>query len=379
MARTFPLRDADGHTVMMVETDYTSEDLFQAFLAETQDILPGDQIDVESPRRWLLIAREVGVPDAENSGNRWSLDHLFLDQDGIPTLVEVKRSTDTRLRRDVVGQMLDYAANAVVYWPAATIQEEFEARCDEEGLDAESVLAEFVQSSEPLNEFWERVATNLLAGRVRMLFVADRIPPELQRIIEFLNGQMNPAEVLGVEIKRYTGEGYQCFIPAVVGKTAEAQAAKSSEQRLKKEWDEGSFFQELESKRGKADALVARRILDWANSRGLRIWWGAGKITGSFYPMYDYAGENHYTIGVWTYGKIEFQFQTIKDQAPFGAASPRLELLDRLNAIPGVSIPPDGIERRPSIYLSLFSEKANLDKLLATLGWYLDEVTAYYC
>jgi len=42
-----------------------------------------------------------------------------LDQDAIPTIVEVKRSTDTRIRREVVGQMLGYAANAVVYCPGA--------------------------------------------------------------------------------------------------------------------------------------------------------------------------------------------------------------------------------------------------------------------
>jgi hypothetical protein len=41
--------------------------------------------------------------------------------------VEVKRSTDTRLRREVVGQMLDYAANAVVYSPVEHLIEHFRA------------------------------------------------------------------------------------------------------------------------------------------------------------------------------------------------------------------------------------------------------------
>jgi hypothetical protein len=39
----------------------------------------------------------------------------------VPTLVEVKRSDDTRIRREVVGQMLDYAANGVVYWPGEVL------------------------------------------------------------------------------------------------------------------------------------------------------------------------------------------------------------------------------------------------------------------
>ncbi len=56
------------------------------------------------------------MPSEEGGAGRWAIDHLFLDQDGIPTIVEVKRSTDTRIRREVVGQMLDSAANAVGRW-----------------------------------------------------------------------------------------------------------------------------------------------------------------------------------------------------------------------------------------------------------------------
>lgn len=42
--------------------------------------------------------------------SRWSLDHLVVDQDAVPTFVEVKRASDTRARREVMAQMLDYAA-----------------------------------------------------------------------------------------------------------------------------------------------------------------------------------------------------------------------------------------------------------------------------
>jgi hypothetical protein len=35
--------------------------------------------------------------------------------------VEVKCSIDTRIRPEVVGQMLDYVANPVVYWPVETL------------------------------------------------------------------------------------------------------------------------------------------------------------------------------------------------------------------------------------------------------------------
>jgi hypothetical protein len=79
-------------------------------LAEYPNVLAGDQ-DSEVRKRWLLVKRELGVASGEDAPDRWSLDHLFLDEEGVPTLIEVKRGSDTRIRREVVGQMLDYAAN----------------------------------------------------------------------------------------------------------------------------------------------------------------------------------------------------------------------------------------------------------------------------
>lgn len=201
MTRTIYLR-TNGRIIEMTQTPYDSEDLFQGLLAESQELLPGDLIDPQSPRRWLLVAREIGIPDQEERSGRWSLDHLFLDQDGTPTFVEVKRSSDTRLRREVVGQMLDYAANATVYWPADFIREQFEVWCDAGARDPAQVLDEFLNGEMTEERFWDAVHTNLLAGKIRLMFVADVIPPELQRIIEFLNERMDPTEVLGVEVRQ---------------------------------------------------------------------------------------------------------------------------------------------------------------------------------
>ena len=60
----------------------------------------------------LLISQEFGIADEEDGSDRWRVDHLFLTPDGLPVLVEVKRASDTRNRREVVAQMLDYAAHA---------------------------------------------------------------------------------------------------------------------------------------------------------------------------------------------------------------------------------------------------------------------------
>ena len=129
------LIQSGGDLVEMREEPYGTEAVLQELLAKYPNLLAGDQMDGAAPRRWLLVSREMGVPGEEDGGDRWSLDHLFLDQDAIPTLIEVKRSSDTRIRREVVGQMLDYAANAVAYWPVEAVRARFEECCRSRGAD----------------------------------------------------------------------------------------------------------------------------------------------------------------------------------------------------------------------------------------------------
>jgi hypothetical protein len=223
----FAFKDSDT-LVALEPAEFAREDDFQELLAKFPSLLSGGQTDDAPLQRWLLIKREKSIPAEDGGGGRWSVDHLFIDQDGVPTLVEVKRQTDTRLRREVVGQMLDYAANAVVYWPIADLRAEFEARCEAEGADADEKIRSHLGADIDPGAIWERVKTNLQAGRVRMLFVADHIPPELRRIVEFLNQQMDPAEMLALELRQFVGEGLRTIVPMLYGQTEEARRKKAT-------------------------------------------------------------------------------------------------------------------------------------------------------
>ena len=68
--------------------------------------------------------------------------------------------------------MLDYAANAVAYWPVESLQAHFAALCERNGVDAQERLVEFVRADETdvnaVERFWLTVKTNLEAGRVRL-------------------------------------------------------------------------------------------------------------------------------------------------------------------------------------------------------------------
>lgn len=291
--------ERDGQLVNMVSTPYAAEDVLQGLLERHAVLLAGDQLTPGSdPRRFVLVRREAGIPDSAGASDRWAIDHLFLDQDGVPTLVEVKRSTDTRIRREVVGQMLDYAANAVVYWPVERLIDDFHTTHAAAGDGIDQLRDLIGLSGTPpddlaaaIDTWWQQVESNLLAGRVRLLFVADELPDELRRIIEFLNEQMAPAEVLGLEIRNYEGENLRALVPRVVGLT---EAAKEH----KRVSGGGSPPIEELWKIASEPVLKARQRLDeWATSTGLEQWdkgksrryaWlGARRVLILLYPLYE--------------------------------------------------------------------------------------------
>ena len=361
----------DGQLVKMNERGYVTEALLQGYLADHPDLLAGDQIDSITPRRWLLVAREAPLASEEDGAGRWSVDHLFLDQDAVPTIVEVKRSTDTRIRREVVGQMLDYAANGVVYWSVDRLRAEFMAG----STDHEQALSELLEDPEAdPEEFWQRVKINLQAGKVRLIFVSDKIPDELRRIVEFLNWQMDPAEVLAVEIKQYVSPDskLKTLVPRVVGHT---EPPPSSQPPIR---DRKSFLEKLEAQAPEA-VNPAEAILNWAESEesGVsRIVWGKGRKYGTFYPTLDHNGTAHRPLQIWTDGSLYIQLGDIETKTPFDDEHKRSELLRRLNKVPGITISDEAKNKYPRVWLAALNRETALEQFLKVLDWFVEEVKA---
>jgi hypothetical protein len=369
---TIFLLNNNGQLVEMNEATYLSEDLLQKLLADYPTLISGSQINPERPRRWLLISREFGIADDRDSGQRWSLDHLFIDQEGIPTLVEVKRSTDTRIRREVVGQILDYAANAVSYWTIEEIKYRFEEACKVQNQECDLLLSNFLQGEFDADTFWETTKTNLKAGKIRLLIIADTIPKELQRIIEFLNEQMSPAEILGVEIKQFVGQDLKTLVPRVIGMTSNAQTIKGKTHRVEEHWTEETFFAELLNQRGQKETEVVRKIVEWIRPKVTYFYFGVGK-KGSLAPILNVKDKSIFCFSLWTNGSVEIYFQHMKSRPPFDNESKRKELLNRLNAIEGVNIPVERISARPNFPLAVLLVTTELNKFIEAFNWYFNE------
>jgi len=313
-SKIFLVGERSGHLIALEETGYISEGALQELLVEYPDLLPGDQIDPENPRRWLLVAHELSVPGDVTETGRWSLDHLFLDQDGIPTFVECKRAVDTRIRREVVAQMLDYAANGVEYWSMDRLRQAAAETAQARGKSLDEEIAALVGDGEDeaaIEEYWERVEANLRNRRVRLIFVADSTPRELRRLVEFLNEEMANVEVLAVEVKQFQkgdSQGQKALVPRVVGLTETARGVKESSSRQRKKWSEREFFQVLGETVEPDVVSIVRDLYEWSQDVAGRIWFGTGKEIGSFTFHYLREGKTVSVFTIFTNGNLTLNY-----------------------------------------------------------------------
>lgn len=355
----------------MQERLYEREDVLQALLENHPDLLVSSATC--SGERLLLVSRETPVPDRVDSSGRWAVDHLFVDADAVPVLVEVKRSTDTRIRREMIGQMLDYAANAATFWTAEQLARDFEASCATRGEDPEMLLTELIENDEELELFWPRVAENLDAGRMRLVFVADSIPLEAQRVVEFLNDQMSPAEVLAVEIRQYSGaqEGVQTIVPRPLGQTAKAKKLKASRTGSRiVEWDEASVLAELSP----GDSEVAKELLKWARDKALILKYGRGSTEGNIRLHVPLPEQDVYLGAILTNGRFYIGLHVLKDVAPFSDDAALDELMARYHRIDDFQIPNDKRRGWRPVPLNLLATPANLQAFLDALSFHVGEL-----
>lgn len=374
MADSIFLIDDSGALHRLDAEPYDSEDRLQALIADYPHLLPGEQINPQDPCRWILVAREMAIADEPGAGARWSADHLFLDQDGVPTIVEVKRVTDTRIRREVIGQLLDYAAHGPSNWPVELVRSLFERECEARDRSPIECVADELMPGTDYDQYWEKVGRNLQAGRIRLLLVADSVPIETQRVIEFLNSQMTRSEVLAIEIPHLRSGTLRALAPRVIGQTAVAQDTKRTATRTAKAWDRASYLADLAEAEAGGAAPTVERMLEWAEGKGISTR-GGGGMHGSMLFDFSHEGVVLPLFGLYTYRSnvsVEMRPQFMVSAPGFVTEESRQELLQRLNAIPGVDMPLNRASKRPSFNLSALAPDRSFDAFTSTIVWAID-------
>jgi hypothetical protein len=287
MSTVYVMHD-DGSTAVMSRIRCKNEDReLQRILERNPDLLPGDQIDPDDPRRWLLLKREMPVPDPGTGTDRWSIDFLFADQDAVPTFVECKRCADTRARREIVGQMLEYAANGHHYWTKDILREVATKTALATGATIDDAIRKLAPTDElSVEDYFDLVQQNLREGQLRIVFFLEDSSPELRSVVDFLNRQMERSEVLLVEARQYSLDGSRIVAPALFGYTEEARLVKRKitvkSSVFRKRWDRPSFLTDAASKLTPAQVNAVESLLDYSLSLECEVTWGTGIQKGSF-------------------------------------------------------------------------------------------------
>lgn len=293
--------DASGSLVELNPAPYEKEKILESLIAKYPRVLGGDTGSSDGDRRWLLIKQQFRIPRTQ-----LPIDLLFVDQDGVPTIVEIKRASNSEIRRDVVGQIVQYGASIVANVDVEALQGEFYRQCESRGKSSEKELDDFLLGSQKADEFWEKVRNNLATRRICMVVVADEIPEILQGSLEFLNEQMASTEVFAIAIPQCIdkSQSMRILAPQIFrcklgpGSSTREGIADSSLVKRPAEWAEAVRFNPdkliqkffLREAQSQKSSVSVRKI--YYNADGIMRWrLQLNKATVNMYQQMRFEGD----------------------------------------------------------------------------------------
>ncbi len=262
------------HVLPANESLYQNESELQRLIAENPQLLLRDPDD--ETQQLYLIRQEFPLQDTQNNSSASALDHLFIDQNGVPVLVEVKRSTDTRIKREVMGQMLDYASR-IRTWSAAELR----------------ALAPVSQNIP--ERLWCDVENNLKQERMKLVFAADAIPDSLAVLIDFMDRSMQNIDVYGVEIRQYHAADNSVLISSsVVGGMASLEKRVTRPSII---WDAESVAAQLRQYACEENIKIIAELTSFIADSGLTLDYGRGTKFGLLRALQN--GRRLFSITSW--------------------------------------------------------------------------------
>ena len=189
------------------------ENWLQELLENEPSILPTGTIDsIFSPI--ISIAREVETPSGY-------IDNFFISSKGYLVLVETKLWRNPEARREVVGQIIDYAKD-IKEWDYEKINSIYKKYNNtNKSLFSKLVESNYQEEDNEAN-FIDILEKNIKNSRFLLMIVGDGIREGVERMTEFLNNTPNMQYRLALcELEVYDLEdGKRLVIPQLTTKTS---------------------------------------------------------------------------------------------------------------------------------------------------------------
>jgi len=197
----------DAAPLTPVDTDW-NEATIQALVQDHPACLPIREIDP-------LFADPVPLC-REMSTAAGPIDNVLVTASGLPVLVECKLWRNPQARREVVGQILDYATQ-LSRWTASDLQREISRRTGRGVVELVRAAGHVVDEV----GFTDALTVNLRRGRFLLLIVGDGIREGVEAIAEYLQAHGRLHFTLGlVEMPVYALlDGARLVAPRVLART----------------------------------------------------------------------------------------------------------------------------------------------------------------
>ena len=197
--------------------DARREHALRDLIHDNPDIVPVHDLD-PSYGRLFTVAKELTIPGVG------FVDVVLADERGRLVVIECKLWRNPQARREVVGQILDYARELSRY-SYEDLQRQISVACRRQG-NVLYALAREAGSDLDEAAFVDRVSRDLTAGRFLLLVVGDGITEGTRRIGEYLRDQPGLAFEFGlIEMAEYRyadaqGAEHTIVQPRVLAQTA---------------------------------------------------------------------------------------------------------------------------------------------------------------
>lgn len=195
----------------MAGSQYASEAEIQQLIHDHPECLPIAEIDPNFSNP-VPICRELNTPAGP-------IDNLLVTPGAQPVIVECKLWKNPEGRREVVGQILDYAKE-LTRWSSSDLQREVTKRLKESG---NALLKEIRNAGHDVDEiaFNDALTLNLRKGRFLLLVVGDGIREGVEAIAAYLQQHMQLPFSFGlIELPIYQlPGGDRLVVPRVLART----------------------------------------------------------------------------------------------------------------------------------------------------------------
>lgn len=269
-------------------------------------------------------------------------DLIGVDNDGEIYLVECKLATNPQIRREVIGQILEYAS---YLWELS--YEDFDTLfVKRKGETLKALLTGTAIEGWEFETFRDAITENLKAGNFHLIIAVDEMNEQLEEIIGFLRKRGAGVRLQAIELERYVEDDAEILVPHLHGETFQFPVGEHK----RVAWGSESFFAEAKKKLNEERLTALTRLYEFSKQQTDWLSWGKGTTYGSVSIHIDRISKRS-LYALTTNGHFVANFGQLHDSDT--AMKFRDNLGQKLTKFEGLKVP----AKFKDLYLSIPPEK----------------------